>query len=215
MGNLFNIDGKVYRFLETLANIMGVSLLWVLYSIPIFTIGASTTALYLTVHKVIRHNEGRVWQLFWGTFKSNFKQATVLWLFLLLVCAFFAVDGYICYILSDVIPVLKWILVLVVVLLVFCVMWSLYWFPYISHIQDSNKAVLKNTLIMCVLHLLSSLSLLVAFGLCIWVIFTFSFYPAFLAFLPAGYMYFASIVLEKIFGNYWDVTAEYSDDESD
>lgn len=167
MGNLFNIEGKVYRFLEKLANIMGASLLWVLFSIPIFTIGASTTALYMTVNKVIRHNEGRVWQGFWNTFKSNFKQATGLWLILLLVCAFLMVDGYICYILSDLIPMLKWILVMAAVLLAFCIMWSLYWFAYISHIQDSNKAVLKNTLIMCVLHLLSSLSLLVAFALCI------------------------------------------------
>lgn len=214
MGNLFNIEGKVYRFLEKLANIMGVSLLWVLFSIPIFTIGASTTALYLTVFKVIRRGEGRVWQEFWNAFKSNFKQATALWLLLLLVCAFLAVDGYICYILSDVIPVLKWILVLVVILFVFCVMWSLYWFPYISHIQDPNKAVLKNTLIMCVLHLLSSLSLLMAFGLCIWTFFTFSFSPALLALLPGGYMYFAGIVLEKIFGNYWDVTAAYTEGDS-
>ena len=84
-----------------------------------------------------------------------------------MVCAFLMVDGYICYILSDLIPMLKWILVMAAVLLAFCIMWSLYWFAYISHIQDSNKAVLKNTLIMCVLHLLSSLSLLVAFALCI------------------------------------------------
>lgn len=204
MGNLFNIDGKVYRFLEKMANAMCVSLLWVLFSIPVFTIGASTTALYSTVHKVIWRNDGSVWQEFWSAFKSNFKQATMLWVFILLASVFLVADAYICYILSDVVPVLKWILVLLVVLFLFIVMWSLYWFPYISHIQDSNKAVLKNTLIMCVIHIAASLSMLAVFGLCIWVFITFSCSPALLALLPGGYMYFACVMFGKIFCNYWD-----------
>lgn len=204
MGNLFNIEGKVYHFMEKLANIMGASLLWTLFSLPIFTVGASTTALYWTVCQVIRKGNGGIWKTFWATFKGNFKQSTILWLILLLSCAFLILDGYCCYVLYDAIPILKWILVLLALLVVFLIMWSLYWFPYIAHIQDSLKAVVKNTLIMCVFHFLHSLSMLVAFGLCIWAFFAFSLSPALLALLPGGYMYFSHIVLKQVFSRYWD-----------
>lgn len=213
MGNLFNIEGKVYRFLEKLANFMGASLLWTLFSLPIFTIGASTTALYWTVNQVIHKGKGGVWKTFWNTFKLNFKQSTGLWLVFLLACAFLIVDCYCSYVLCDVIPLLKWILVILILLILFLIMWSLYWFPYIAHIQDRNKAVLKNTLVMCVFHFLHSLSMLVAFGLCIWAFFTFSLSPALLALLPAGYMYFACIILNRVFGNYWDTQSSSAENE--
>ena len=63
---------------------MLLSILWVVTSLPVITIGASTTALYYAVVKVIRNNEGYVWGEFWNGFRTNFKQATIIWLVALL-----------------------------------------------------------------------------------------------------------------------------------
>ena len=50
----FNWDNIVFQMLGKLVDCVWVSILWVICCIPVFTIGASTTALYYTVHKSIR-----------------------------------------------------------------------------------------------------------------------------------------------------------------
>ena len=94
MGGFFDVDGKVYRFMEKITNCLIVSILWTIFSLPIITIGASSTALYYTVYKVIRNDTGHIWREFWNAFKNNFKQSTFLWIIFLLIIAFLGVDCY-------------------------------------------------------------------------------------------------------------------------
>ena len=42
---MFGIDGKFYEIVSAIADLVILNLLFVLCSLPIFTIGASTTAL--------------------------------------------------------------------------------------------------------------------------------------------------------------------------
>ena len=69
MDDLFNYDNKFFRFMNKVADGFYVSILWILFCIPIVTAGASTTALYYTVHKSLRRNRGYVWKNFWESFK--------------------------------------------------------------------------------------------------------------------------------------------------
>ena len=46
MGNFFSTDGPLFEGMAYIINIIYVSVLWILFSIPIITIGASSTALY-------------------------------------------------------------------------------------------------------------------------------------------------------------------------
>jgi uncharacterized membrane protein YesL len=205
MGGFFDVDGKVYRFMEKITNCLIVSILWTIFSLPIITIGASSTALYYTVYKVIRNDTGHIWREFWNAFKNNFKQSTFLWIIFLLIIAFLGVDCYFSYILSDVNVTLKWMTVILLIAIVFVVMWSLYWFPYISHIEDPIKAVMKNTLIICITNLRKSLSMILAFAVCVVIMVYLPFSPVFLMVLPAAYMYFSGHILKNVFGQYWDM----------
>lgn len=205
MGGLFNINGKVYQFLEKVANYIIVSVLWVLFSLPIFTIGASSTALYYTFRQVICRDTGTLWKTFWSTFKGNFKQSTGLWLIWLVVIASLLTDCYVCYVLSGTDTMLNWILLLLAVLILFITMWSLYWFPYIAHIQDPIKAILKNTLIMCILNLPKSLLMLVTFAACIALFCVLPDAVSLLVILPAIYILVAHRILSRVFNQYWDM----------
>lgn len=60
-----------------------LSLCWLVCSIPIVTLGASTAALYAVCFKMLRNEEGHVCGQFFSYFKSNFRQATLAWLILL------------------------------------------------------------------------------------------------------------------------------------
>lgn len=72
------------RALEKFADLALLNLLVLLCSIPVFTIGASTTALYYTLIKLI-HNEDKLFRAFFRSFRQNFLQSTLLWLLLLLI----------------------------------------------------------------------------------------------------------------------------------
>ena len=85
MGNFFSTDGPLFEGMAYIINIIYVSVLWILFSIPIITIGASSTALYYTVTKVIRHGRSYIFREFWQSFKSNLKQSTAVWLIYLVM----------------------------------------------------------------------------------------------------------------------------------
>ena len=92
MGNFFSTDGPLFEGMAYIINIIYVSVLWILFSIPIITIGASSTALYYTVTKVIRHGRSYIFREFWQSFKSNLKQSTAVWLIYLVMMGILLVD---------------------------------------------------------------------------------------------------------------------------
>ena len=92
MGGLFNLDNPVWRFMGKLADLMLLHLLWFICSIPIVTIGASTTAVYYVTLKLVRDEEGYTTKSFFKSFKENFKQSTIIWLIILGLGIVLAVD---------------------------------------------------------------------------------------------------------------------------
>ena len=71
---IFNIDNKFFRALNKLVDMVILSFCWIISCIPVFTIGAASTALYDTSRRVIHRDEGYVWRGYWHAFKVNFKQ---------------------------------------------------------------------------------------------------------------------------------------------
>ena len=92
MGNIFDPDGKLMELLWKPIHIMFLNLLWVLFSLPIVTIGASTTALYSVLIKMRNGREGKILRDFWTAFRQNFRQATILWLLIVLSAFVFTTD---------------------------------------------------------------------------------------------------------------------------
>lgn len=87
-------DNPVVRGLGRLADFVLLNLLWLLCSIPIITIGASTTALYTVMLKIVKNEEGYVVKGFFKAFKENFKQGTVIWLVFLALGILLIVDFF-------------------------------------------------------------------------------------------------------------------------
>lgn len=77
---IFSLDGPVYRGLEKLFNLMLLHILWIVCSIPVFTIGASTTALFAVMLKLVKGEEGYIVKTFFRAFRDNFKKSTIIWL---------------------------------------------------------------------------------------------------------------------------------------
>lgn len=85
MLNFFSMDGLPYKIATVIYNLMALSFLWFLFSIPIFTIGASTTALFYVVGKIVRGENYELYKGFWRSFRLNFKQASIIWLIIVFI----------------------------------------------------------------------------------------------------------------------------------
>ena len=67
--------------------------MWLVCSLPIITIGASTTALIYSCMK-LHKEEGYATKNFFKSFKENFKQSTIIWLIYVAVGAILTADLY-------------------------------------------------------------------------------------------------------------------------
>ena len=150
---LFSYESKFSQLLLKLCYACYLNLLWFLCSIPIFTMGAATTALYYSCLKLIRDEEGHVAATFFRAFRENFRQATVLWLILLGAGLFLACDGYILYHLrqsTEGTMAVVWTVALAVVIAagVMLVIVLEHVFPLLASVSNTNRAMLKNAFLI-------------------------------------------------------------------
>jgi len=88
-------DSRFSQILIKLSYTCWLNLLWIICSLPVFTIGASTTALYTVTLKMADDNESEITKTFFRAFRDNFPQATRIWLILLVIGVVLGGDGYI------------------------------------------------------------------------------------------------------------------------
>ncbi|RKI81066.1 DUF624 domain-containing protein [bacterium 0.1xD8-71] len=94
MAKLFSYDNPVWRLMGRVADVFLLSVLWAVCSLPVITIGASTSALYYVALKMARSHEGYLVRSYLKAFRENLGQATVLWMMLLAVGLFLGADMY-------------------------------------------------------------------------------------------------------------------------
>lgn len=76
-GSLFNPEALVWRWMSHLADVLVLSLLWLLLSLPLFTLGAATTALYDAAARCVRRGNHGAWRRFFHTFRAEFLTSTL------------------------------------------------------------------------------------------------------------------------------------------
>lgn len=76
--NLFSSNGLYARAMNWLWNILVISVLWLVCSLPLITLGAASTAAYYAMAKAVRHQTGKPIPEFFSALRTNFRQATIL-----------------------------------------------------------------------------------------------------------------------------------------
>lgn len=128
----------IKKIFGKLGDIVAVSAWCFVCCLPVFTAGASISALYYAVNKSICNNRGYVSQEFFRSFKNNFKVTTPGWLIHLALLAVFAVDFYL---------VGNWqvgwsrilFMALFVILMFAVVSWAIYFQTYVARFDDGLK----------------------------------------------------------------------------
>ena len=146
----FSYESPFSQMLLKLCDSCYLNLLWFICSLPIVTVGASTTALYYTTLKLVRDEESSLTRMFFRSFRENFRQSTILWLILLAGGLLLAGDGYILYHLratSTGSVAVMWTLVLALVIaaaVLYCIV-LIYVFPLVASVSNTTLAMLKNS----------------------------------------------------------------------
>ncbi len=146
MGKFFDMDSPVMRFLNRVGDLMILNFLMIVCCIPIITAGAAFTAMHYVLLKIVRGEEGYLVRGFFKSFRSNFKQATLIWLLMLLVVAVYAGDTWIFNYSGLVFP--KALVIAVVAVAILLLMAAVYVFPLLARFENSVKNTLKNAMLL-------------------------------------------------------------------
>lgn len=193
----FNVDGPLYKFLSRLLDVLKLNFLWILFSLPIITIGASTVAAYSVALKMVDEQEGYIGRSFIKSFKDNWKQGMILGIIGLLA-------GYVVYLnfaLFQAIENNPLPLVLVgVFAAVYFVGSLLYAFPLMARYQNSVLNTMKNSLRISTKYIKRTIVLLLLVALSV-VIFIYNSTTIFFGILigPAFIIFLISSLSLRVF----------------
>ncbi|MCR4670700.1 MAG: DUF624 domain-containing protein [Saccharofermentans sp.] len=162
MNDFFNKDSFAMRFLTELCNLIIVNILFMLTCIPIVTIGASLSALYRVTFAIHCKEEVTVVRTYFKTFKSSFKQATLLWVPSFIAFAFFIYEILLILFILD--PSYKMTQIPVWFMLILILSVWIYSFPMIGLYEQPLKQTLKNSVILAVSNLPVTISTIVVKG---------------------------------------------------
>ncbi len=82
----FGADGILYKIMQGLVNIVKINFLWMLFSLPIVTLGGATVAAFDVCMKMEGGEDGYVARDFVKSFRKNFKSGIPYGLLFLFCC---------------------------------------------------------------------------------------------------------------------------------
>lgn len=148
---MFNYENPVWQFMGRVADLMILNAMALIFSLPIITIGASWTALHYVMVKIVRKEDTYVWRDFWSSFKSNFKQATIIWLILIPFLAILFIDVLMWFNDPTLLPKVLKVTTVIVICIVLAI--TIYVFPILSHFENTTRNTLKNAFLVSMINI--------------------------------------------------------------
>jgi len=142
------LESPVLRFFAEVADLMVLNVLTILCSLPIFTIGAATSALHTILIRKVRKEDPTIFKPYFRAFRNNFKQATLLWLPMLFVLAAITLDYIFLKDLGGIAGAL-----ITTLLAIAAVLWQamfIYVFSLQARFENTNRQIFKNARLMAI-----------------------------------------------------------------
>lgn len=160
---IFSMDNPFFRCVGKLVDLVWINVLTVICSIPIITVGASFSAMYRVLIKMVVNEEGQITKEFFHEFKNSFKKATVVWVPILFILMILFSNAYLMrqgvldkqgdlYIL---VGISIGIIALVIIL------FAQYYFAIISRYQTDALKAIKNAILLMLAYFPRSLCVLI------------------------------------------------------
>lgn len=119
-----------------------LNLIWLLFSIPVITLPAATSGVNCVLMKLVKDGRCFLWDDFWEEFKKNFAKSLIglpLYIVIAAAAVCFTALG------NNLSVAIKIILCILAFL---CWIVSCYFFPMLSTVELSGKALIKNSVLL-------------------------------------------------------------------
>ena len=148
----------VLKVFSKAVDLILLNLIFVICSLPLFTLGASLTALYSVTLKMVRNEEGYIVSSFIKAWTANFRQATLLFLPIAFMFTFFSIDYILLSQYGGLFYSILKALTIISSLVLLCI--ALYIFPVLARFRLTSRLVITNAVGMWLFHPFYSLFLL-------------------------------------------------------
>ena len=192
--NIFGFDGSFTNICDKIFDVMALGFLWILCSIPIVTIGASTSALYYAMVKCVKNGNGYIAREFFHSFRLNLLSGCFIWI--LVVAATFAMHLNIGILMKETVGYVGLFFICVYALTsVWILAFACYVFPALARFDMSSGWLIKLAMYMTVRYFGTTLALLLVLactGAIIWR------FPILVIFAPGPVIFLMSEFLERV-----------------
>ena len=198
-GRIFNPENDFFRGLSKFTDLLVLSVFWVVCSIPVFTLGPATAALYHAVNKCVRGDDRYGWTLFFRTFKANFKVGAAASMIAAAVAALLVALGSLIYayaaaVASGVVLYVAYCVVMLLPLGMLC-----YLFPVLSRFTFDVRGLFGACARLALAHLPSTVAMAVLLSMSIYIC-TLLWLPVVI--VPGLLALVQSLFLERLFRPY-------------
>ncbi len=184
------IISRVHYYMEKLADLFLLNLLWVLSCLPIITIFPATVSMYGVVRKWIMKKEtDGIFRTFFHQFRECFRQSlgvSILW----------AALAYFIYLDFQIINSNKFLLGILGLFTLLFLSFTMYLFPIMAHFQTNWKNIIRNSLIIAVFSPFSTIALLVILLVTLCLIYLF---PIFISVAGSVSAYLSYRICHRLF----------------
>ncbi len=196
MRRLLDINNPIMRFLTAAFDILALSVLWTVFSLPVVTMGAASAALYSAVYHHVRKGEDYLWNSFFSAFRENFKRSTLAWLVVLGILVLLGADALLLRSLILQGYAFGWFYGVTLALIVLTLTWTVYLAAYAARFDGTVKEVLRFSFMLLRAHPVKMLwvVVLVVGGMALALTL-----PAMVAFIPATVYWGATFPIEWTF----------------
>ncbi|MFV0441313.1 MAG: DUF624 domain-containing protein [Lachnospirales bacterium] len=142
-------NNAFFNFILTLGDLILLNILFIIFSLPIITIGASCCSLYSVIKQIHFKTDSYLTKEFLAEFKNNFKNSTIIWIVfltsliplrLLSYCFVNNFDNFL-------------FLVIYIFIFIYFLFTLIYVFPLQATFSNTPFNIIKNSLITALKHL--------------------------------------------------------------
>ena len=212
----------LYRTCKVIGDVVTISALFLLFCLPVVTIGASVTALYYTVYRKYYKKSDSISKDFMHSLKDNLKNGIIVHIIYLIYSAVVGFNIYFAFFGWGDIRLPDWYMIVSLLPLLPIVFTMPFVYALMARFDNGIKGTLKNSFTLCMINfpkfILIWFIVIIALAICI------GFPPAALV-VPVGAAYLCQMITEKAFARAIDVessreekaesaTEEKSDEET-
>lgn len=144
----FHPENKFFNFMSKVGDFIVLNILFLMTSLPIITIGASSCALYICIKKRLADEESTVLNDYKKAWKENFIPATTISIVLIIaMSALFFFSNYIAHHIQNFILLILYLLFFIVISFT-----TLYLFPLQATFINEPLTIIKNSFLTALKH---------------------------------------------------------------